>query len=771
MRDSVTPKARPRPSNAAFITPVPQALVDTEDLANYPRDSFQHKHMQSKDVLDSPRSPMQWDPGIPNPNPRHHDYGNISLICAETGMALPTTPLLPGRSPSEKSALDLAGIHLGNIQHITDDLMSQHEDAENDILGVPLNLLNEARNTQQFPHRIEVTPMTDLSSSMLQYRFNSGYADHLLSIMEATAEVLNAYFQAAKSKHTFSLGNSAFYDDRPFMVLLYSEWATAFIAKRFETRLLWRLLRVHRGISLFMRCTNFAPGRGFPHISSPTLTESSVFAQDIQDILEANHQAYRGPPALPAREDKQWESQLQDTLLKTHITLVPDSRPPSRTSWTDSPAYQPTPIPVTSIARSACSSVASPALFTCTPPSSCPSSWASSYTLPTPSLCSTPWLLPGLPSPSGPGGSDRPDGPPSDDPRYRGAHGHRGQARQDSPIGPEGPMGLPGGYSAICPEGPPSPPGLPGEPGPPGPAGQTAAREWELPGPKGPYFKEEIKASDFPSFNRSPKTFDAWLEKVMPYILMVLSPWPLLAAWWNGLLQDSCTEYSENWPTLCHVICTSIMSVKWVEKEWLKFEHLYYWQRGHEEETLAEYLSRKQQHRCRILPIYPNSTPTNLHMEVAQVWNHAPPSWHAHVDHTLVETTADLIKLASNKQEQLQASSTNQIQRLICAELQWVQAGGSRRPYVMQLEDISEGGENVAVQSETPVLMAESKAKPAKDRIKSPGNYPPFSYKSIMKISSSPLQKLQKPFALQSRLSNGLPIQISKNIPMPKTAY
>ena len=74
-------------------------------------------------------------------------------------------------------------------------------------------------------------------------------------------------------------------------------------------------------------------------------------------------------------------------------------------------------------------------------------------------------------------------------------------------------MGLPGGHSAIGPEGPPGPPGPPGEPGPPGPAGQTAARDREPPGPKGPYFKEEIKASDFPSFDGSPKTFDAWLEK------------------------------------------------------------------------------------------------------------------------------------------------------------------------------------------------------------------------------------------------------------------
>ena len=212
---------------------------------------------------------------------------------------------------------------------------------------------------------------------MPRYRFNTGYADHLLSVMEATAEVLNAYFQAAESERTFSFGNSSFYDDRPFTDLLYSEWATAFVAKRFETRLLQRLLRAHRGISLFMRCTDFAPGRGFPRVSSPTLTESSVFAQDIQDILEANHQPYRGPPASPAREDEQWESQLQDALLETHMTSALNSWPPSRTSRTDSPVYQPTPIPVASIARSACPSVSSPALFTRTPPSSRPPSRAS----------------------------------------------------------------------------------------------------------------------------------------------------------------------------------------------------------------------------------------------------------------------------------------------------------------------------------------------------------------------------------------------------------
>ena len=255
-----------------------------------------------------------------------------------------------------------------------------------------------------------------------------------------------------------------------------------------------------------MRCTDFAPGRGFPHVSLPTLTESSVFTQDIQDILEANHQAYRGPPASPAREDEQWESQLQDALLKTCVTSAPNSRHPSRMLQTYSPMYQPMPILVASIARSAHPLVSSPALFACTLPSSRPPSRASispanmplplsqeSYAMPTHSLRSTPRPLPGPPSPSGPGGSDGPDGPPSDDPRYRGACSRRGQVGRDGPIGPEGPMGLPGGHSAIGPEGPPGPPGLPGEPGLPGPAGQTAARDREPPGPKGPTSKKRLR--------------------------------------------------------------------------------------------------------------------------------------------------------------------------------------------------------------------------------------------------------------------------------------
>ena len=62
-----------------------------------------------------------------------------------------------------------------------------------------------------------------------------------------------------------------------------------------------------------------------------------------------------------------------------------------------------------------------------------------------------------------------------------------------------------------------------------------------------------------------------------------------------------------------------------------------------------------------------------------------------HIDHTLVETTTDLIKLASDKGEQLQASA-DQIQRLVCAELQHQGApySGVQRPYTAQLANVEE---------------------------------------------------------------------------------
>ena len=64
----------------------------------------------------------------------------------------------------------------------------------------------------------------------------------------------------------------------------------------------------------------------------------------------------------------------------------------------------------------------------------------------------------------------------------------------------------------------------------------------------------------------------------------------------------------------------------------------------------------------------------------------------------------------------------------------------------MQLADISEGEENVAVHSETLVLVAEPKAKQAKDSIKSPGNYPyPLATNQSQKVPPCPCRNCRSP--------------------------
>ena len=64
----------------------------------------------------------------------------------------------------------------------------------------------------------------------------------------------------------------------------------------------------------------------------------------------------------------------------------------------------------------------------------------------------------------------------------------------------------------------------------------------------------------------------------------------------------------------------------------------------------------------------------------------------------------------------------------------------------MQLADISEGEENGAALSETPVLVAEPKAKPAKDSVKSPGNYPyPLATNQSRKVPPCPCRNCGSP--------------------------
>ena len=167
IRASSTPRTRPRPSNAAFITPAPWALVSTDDIANYACSLFQCCHTWSKDVLHSPWTSTQWDPGIPGSIPG--SYIEINPFHAENEMALPAMPPLQrSRFPSEKSVLNSERTCLESVEQITTELMHRFDAKENNVLGALQSLFDETKDAQQFPHKIEAIPTANPSSSVPQ---------------------------------------------------------------------------------------------------------------------------------------------------------------------------------------------------------------------------------------------------------------------------------------------------------------------------------------------------------------------------------------------------------------------------------------------------------------------------------------------------------------------------------------------------------------------------------------------------------------------------
>jgi hypothetical protein len=68
--------------------------------------------------------------------------------------------------------------------------------------------------------------------------------------------------------------------------------------------------------------------------------------------------------------------------------------------------------------------------------------------------------------------------------------------------------------------------------------------------------------------------------------------------------------------------------------------------------------------------MYPNASTEECAFEVLDLWNHCPATWAAHIDMTLCPTAAELIKIATDKHEQLQASNVTDLLKLVRVELQ-----------------------------------------------------------------------------------------------------
>ena len=157
------------------------------------------------------------------------------------------------------------------------------------------------------------------------------------------------------------------------------------------------------------------------------------------------------------------------------------------------------------------------------------------------------------------------------------------------------------------------------------------------------------------------------------------------------------------------------MSDKWTETEWLHFHTMRYRQRSHENETPAEFLLRKLKLRRKLHPIYPDSDGCDNAFEVADVWLHAPTTWAAHIDIGHCPTAADLIKMATDKDEQLQASSSiSQLTKLLHAGYH---TPGNRQVHAANFGGIDE--EDDTCKS----LVVDNKRNEAKGNIKAPGKF------------------------------------------------
>jgi hypothetical protein len=136
-----------------------------------------------------------------------------------------------------------------------------------------------------------------------------------------------------------------------------------------------------------------------------------------------------------------------------------------------------------------------------------------------------------------------------------------------------------------------------------------------------------------------PYTNNIWFSPRCVGRVATLNFSDLTTMWWAGLLQTEHDLQTQDWPTLRDYVRDNVMSKRWVEAEWLKYGEMRYRQRGNENESPAEFLSRKQRHRRKLLPIYPGASSADLAYEVADLWLHVPNTWAAHLDITTCRTS------------------------------------------------------------------------------------------------------------------------------------
>ena len=201
-------------------------------------------------------------------------------------------------------------------------------------------------------------------------------------------------------------------------------------------------------------------------------------------------------------------------------------------------------------------------------------------------------------------------------------------------------------------------------------------------------------------------------------------------------------EKTLDWPTIREFVRRELMSIRWIKKEGQEFRALRFRQHGSKEETPAAFLAHKQLHRRRLLPIFSDADPEQCALEVGNLWLHMPTAWNACINIDECPTSATLIKLAMDWEEQLLASlatTSNSIAKLVKQEVQRLatQNQGARRQFSSHLAEVEE--EETPL--EMPSLTVDSKGHSDKNLHKAPGKYPyPFASNQSRNTPPRPCQ-------------------------------
>ena len=749
------------------------------------------------------------------PMPGEFTSGNSPYSTPEVDNVLPILANERLASPSHR---------MTRIRMITEDVRNRKGE-DDDVLGALRLTFNKEELKKVCPRRIEEHEPLQ-GSQQKRFLFNQDYISHLHAVMALTADTLNLFLRAAGSERTFTYGSSKYYDGQTFEDLLFREWPAQTIALSLEKRLLERIAAAHRAISVFMNNAEAIPNRGMPRPVSPAFTDNSIFAARVLSTLQgqgpdissprqedaawasaiedevqssysrATSKAPEGQPIastsyglldkgkgkdpaeFPKRNDTQAEAQAvhvevqeggheaddEDEQRLPQRSRSSSHRTPSRQlSQRSTVNRRNSDIRRSSRASTTANSSSSADPSNAPDPPVPPSHSSTSSSSTSSSTTSQASRASGAPN-RGPRGQRGPPGPP----------GPEGDPGNDGPPGPAGQPGLLGERGPPGLRGNPGPSGPPGPPGPPGPAGAN------VPGANrttGLQYEEKLKASEFPAFDGTEDTYGTWAEKGDAYFhygqqsasvedlgrVATFNFTGIAAVWWHGLTQNERNERTEHWPTLRDAARESLLAASWVEKQWVKFHAMRYQQAGHEKEAPAQYFSRKVKLRRILMPIYPDTPDEERAFEVLNLWTHCPTSWAAHIDTTLCPMAAELIKVATDKREQLQASNVTDLSRLVRAEMQRQQ---QRRFANAHLADIEEEDEDFTLEG----LVADAKAVANKSPAKAPGSYPyPTANNQSRKTPPRPCRNCGSPLHYDRDCTSWRKLGSGKEKPKPNS--